>query len=502
MEAFIEALNLILDPYVLMVMALSAMFGLTMGAIPGLTATMATALLIPVTFFMEPVPAIAAIVTTVSTAIFAGDIPGALLRIPGTPASAAYCDEAFALTRKGKAELALGVSLTSSVIGGLVGALMLTVFASSLAEIAFKFSSYEYFWLACLGLSSAVVISTGSAIKGFASLLIGLFIATIGIDLMAGYPRFTFGSAELTGGVSFIPAMIGMFAVSEVLRFVTSTPEGRVDAPQQPLRHIFRGVAPILWRYRLNLARGASIGGFTGILPGAGADIAAWISYGVSKEFSKEPEKYGSGDPEGLVDAGASNNAGLAGAWVPALVFGIPGDSITAIVIGVLYMKGMNPGPTVFNHSPELINAVFIVFFLANLMLLPLGYVAIRMSRRLLSVPQNTLMPIVLVFCIVGAFAINNTVFGVTVMLVMGLMAYIMEENGFPVAPTILGIVLGSLLEESFLASMIKSDGDLLGFFSRPIASVLGVVTIMVWMIPLLRLWLRRRQERRMRGGV
>ncbi|MCI4665852.1 MAG: tripartite tricarboxylate transporter permease [Neomegalonema sp.] len=493
MEAFLAALALVFDPFVLGVMLLAAVFGLVVGAIPGVTATLATALLIPVTFFMEPTPAIAVIITTVTTAIFAGDIPGALLRIPGTPASAAYSDEAFALTRKGQAELALGVLLTSSVIGGLVGAVLLALFASSLAEVAFKFSSYEYFWLACLGLSTAVVISSGSAVKGLVSLLIGLFIATIGIDLMAGHPRFTFGSAELSGGVSFIPAMIGMFAVSEVLRFVTTTARGRADAPQQPLRRIFAGVAPVLWRYRLNLGRGGLLGAFTGILPGAGSDIAAWISYGVSKEFSAEQRKYGSGHPEGLVDAGASNNAGVAGAWAPALVFGVPGDSITAIVIGVFYMKGMNPGPTVFQQTPELINAVFISFFVANLMLLPLGYVAIRLSRRLLSAPPHTVMPIVLVFCVVGAFAINNSMFGVIVMLVMGLIAYVMEENGFPVAPTILGVVLGDLLEESFLASMIKSDGDFSGFFSRPIAAALGALTLLVWLSPLLRLWFRRR---------
>lgn len=181
----------------------------------------------------------------------------------------------------------------------------------------------------------------------------------------------------------------------------------------------------------------------------------------------------------------------LFGAWVPAIVFGIPGDSITAIVIGVLYMKGMNPGPTVFLNQPELIYAIFIAFFMANLALLPLGFVAIRLSRQILKIPPAFLMPIILMFCIVGAFAINNTVFGVTVMLVMGVLAFLMEENGFPVAPTILGIVLGALLEDSFMSSMIKADGDLLGFFSRPIAAVLGIVTIVLWLVPLIG-WLRR----------
>jgi TctA family transporter len=424
-------------------------------------------------------------------AIFAGDIPGALLRIPGTPASAAYCDEAYALTAKGKAELALGTGLVCSAIGGLVGSIALAVTASALAEVAIRFSSFEYFWLACLGLSCAVIISTGSTLKGFVSLLIGLFVATIGIDITAGFPRFTFGSVELMGGVSFIPAMIGMFAVSEVLRYVAST-RARKPVPQQRIGNVFRGLGPILSRYKVNLLRGGVLGTAIGILPGAGADIAAWISYAVAKKFSKEPEKFGTGHVEGLVDAGAANNAGLSGAWVPALVFGIPGDSITAIVIGVLYMKGMNPGPTVFLDRPELIYAVFIAFFLANLALIPLGFLAIRLARQILRVPRRTLMPIILMFCIVGSFAINNTVFGVSVMLILGVMAYVMEENGFPVAPTILGIVLGPMLEDSFMSSMIKADGDILGFFSRPIAATLGALVIVLWLIPLLGL-LRQR---------
>jgi TctA family transporter len=494
-DTLLLAASLVFDPYVLGVMLFAALFGLFVGSIPGLTATMATALLVPLTFFMEPVPAIAAIVTTVAMAIFAGDIPGALLRIPGTPASAAYCDEAYAMTRKGQAETALGVGLVCAVIGGLMGSLVLAFSAPALAEFAIRFSSFEYFWLACLGLSCAVIISTGSTLKGFVSLLIGLFIATIGIDITAGHPRFTFGSVELMGGVSFIPAMIGMFAVSEVLRYVASTHQ-RTTPPQQPIGNVFKGLAPILGRYKLNLARGGVIGTVIGILPGAGADIAAWIAYAMSKKFSREREKFGTGHVEGLVDAGAANNAGLSGAWVPAIVFGIPGDSITAIVIGVLYMKGMNPGPTVFLNQPELIYAIFIAFFLANLALLPLGFLTIRLARQVLKIPPEFLMPIILMFCIVGAFAINNTVFGVTVMLVMGVLAFLMEENGFPVAPTILGIVLGTLLEDSFMSSMIKADGDLMGFFSRPIAAVLGFLTIMLWLVPLLG-WARRAWRRR-----
>ncbi|RYH06424.1 tripartite tricarboxylate transporter permease [Tropicimonas sp. IMCC6043] len=484
MDIMLQAIGLVFDPQVLLVILFSGAFGMFMGAIPGLSATMATALLVPVTFFMPPVPALASIVTATAMAIFAGDLPGALLRIPGTPASAAYTDEAYAMTRKGQAELVLGVGLCSAVIGGLFGALVLTFTAPALAEFALKFSSFEYFWLACLGLTSAAFISTDVPVKGVISLMIGLLIATVGIDPTAGHPRFTFGSVELMGGVNFIPAMIGMFAVAEVLRSVTSTAEP-VKVKFGHFGNVFRGVGGVLLRYKKNLLRGSVIGTLVGALPGAGSDIAAWISYAVSKKFSKEPEKFGTGHVEGIVDAGASNNAGLGGTWVPALVFGIPGDSITAIVIGVLYVKGMNPGPTVFLEQPELIYSVFVTFFLANLFMIPLGYVAIKSSTQLLRVPRNVLMPIILMFCIVGTFAINNTVFGVGIMVVLGLVAYVMEENGFPIAPAILGLVLGGLLERSFMTSMIKADGNLLAFFERPIAAVLGIITVMIWFSPL-----------------
>ena len=335
-----------------------------------------------------------------------------------------------------------------------------------------------------------MIVSTGSTLKGVVSLLIGLFISTIGIDITAGHPRFTFGSVEMMGGVSFIPAMIGMFAISEVIRFTVSASTGS-STPQQPIKRVFQGIGTILRKYKRNVFRGGLIGAIVGILPGAGADIAAWIAYAASKKFSKNSKEFGTGNVEGLVDAGTANNAGLAGAWVPAIVFGIPGDSITAIVIGVLYMKGMNPGPTVFLNQPELIYAVFIAFFIANLALLPLGFLAIRLSRQILRVPRHVLIPIILMFCIVGSFAINNTVFGVSIMLVMGVLAYLMEENGFPVAPTILGIVLGTLLEDNFMSSMIKADGNLMGFFSRPIAATLGVIVITLWLFPIVRSLIR-----------
>jgi len=491
-----QAFGLVFDPYVLWVIFASAMFGLFVGCVPGLTATMATALLVPITFFMPPVPAVAAIVTCTAMAIFAGDIPGALLRIPGTPASAAYTDEAYAMTKKGQAEVALGAGLVFSAIGGLFGTAVMIWMAPALAEVALKFSSFEYFWLVVLGLAGAVFIGSQSTLKAVISLLLGLLVACIGLDNPGAHPRFTFGNTELTGGVSLIPMMVGMFAVSEILRYVTST----LPPPPfitQKIGNVFRGMWQLTVQYRWPILRGSALGTIIGIQPGSGADMASWMSYAMSKRFSKEPEKFGTGHVEGIIESGAANNSSLAGAWIPALVFGIPGDSITAIAIGVLYLKNMNPGPTIFINNPENIYAIFLVFILANLIMLPLGWMAIKAAKNVLRAPRNILMPVILLFCVVGSFAINNTPFGVLLILVFGLAAFVLEDNGFPSAPAILGVVLGGMLEENFITSMIKSDGDPFVFFTRPIAGGLAAATLVILGWPLLvRLWrgMRRRQ--------
>ena len=491
MDALATAAGLVFQPYVMLVIVLSALYGLFVGAIPGLTATMATALLVPVTFFMAPIPAVAAIVTATAMAIFSGDIPSALLRMPGTPASAAYTDEAYALTKKGQAELALGAGLVFSVLGGIFGVIVLSVAAPALAEVALKFSSYEYFWLVMLGFTCAIFIAGNDLLKGCVSLLLGLLISCVGLENPAGAPRYTFGNAEVLGGISLIPLMIGMFAVSEVLRFALARlkPDVVID---RPFGNVFSGMWGLVRKYPLQLLRGSALGTVVGALPGAGADIAAWMSYAISKRFSKEPEKFGTGHVEGIVEAGAANNSALGGAWIPALVFGIPGDSITAIAIGVLYMKNMNPGPTLFTQNPHNIYAVFIIFLLAQLLMLPLGWMAIRAAKRILTIPAAVLMPLILLFCVVGSFAIDNSVFGIVVMLAAGVLAFFMERWGFPVAPTILGVVLGSMLEQHFFSSLIKADGMLLPFFERPIAGTLGVLTLLIWLWPLARRVARR----------
>jgi TctA family transporter len=495
MDSLIQGLWLLLVPKTLLVICICSLYGLFVGSIPGLSATLAASLLIPFTFFMDPVPALVSIVTMSAMAIFAGDIPAALVRIPGTPSSAAYTQDSFALTQQGKAEMVLGVDVVFSAIGGLMGAVVLMSSAPLLADVAMNFSSFEYFWLAALGLSATVMVSRGSQVKGALAMLLGLFLSTIGVDITLGYPRFTFGSVELLNGISFIPAMIGVFGISEVMRNVLEG-EMHFAVARVQAGKIFRGTWKLFIRYKWNVLRSGLLGTFIGILPGAGADIAAWLAYAVSKRGSKEPEKYGNGSIEAIIDSGTANNSCLAGDWVPALVFGIPGDSITAIVIGVLFMKGLRPGPMIFEQQPQILYAVYLSFIIANILMIPFGYLAVKTSSQMLRVPKNILIPGILMFAITGAFAINNSVFDIGVLAIMGVVGFYMEANGYPVAPIVLGLVLGPILEQNFMTSMIKSDWDLTLFFMRPISAVLGTITVIVWLFPFYATFLEKGKKR------
>ena len=490
MQTFLEACRMVMATDVLIAIFASAVYGLVIGSLPGLSATMATALLVPITFYLSPIAAIATIATASAMAIFSGDIPGALLRIPGTPASAAYTDEAYAMTRKGQAELALGAGVWFSAIGGVAGTVSLIVLAPPLAEMALSFSTFEYFWLAFLGLMCATLVARSSPVKAIAAMLLGLLIACIGIDNPGGVPRFTFGSIDLLGGIEVIPALVGVFAVSEVMRAML-----RPEPPKMPERKfgsILAGQIALTKKYWRQMTRGNIVGIIIGVLPGAGADMAAWISYAMSKRFSKEREKFGTGHVEGLVEAGASNNASLASGWVPSLLFGIPGDTITAIAIGVLYMKGLNPGPTLFTEKASSMYAIYIIFIIANILMIPLGIIMIRAATYVLRAPRASVMPVIILCAAVGAFATGNNLFAVVLVGTFGVIGYVMEGNGYPVAAMVLGIVMGTMVEQSFVTSLIKSDGSLLPFFERPVSAVLATLTIGALLWPVF-IWLKHK---------
>jgi TctA family transporter len=482
MNDIAQAFTIVFQLDILIVILLASIYGLIVGAVPGLTATMATALLVPITFYLPPIAAIGAIISASAMAIFSGDIPGALLRIPGTPASAAYTDEAYAMTRKGRPEMALGIGLWFSALGGIFGTLALMALAPPLASMALRFSTFEYFWLAFLGLMCATLVSRSSPVKAIASMLLGLLVSCIGIENPAGTPRFTFGNTNLLGGIEVIPALVGVFAVSEVMRaMLTAEPP---KPPRRRLDSILAGQWALTKKYPKQQFRGNIIGVLIGVLPGAGADIAAWVAYSVSKRFSKEPEKFGTGHPEGLIESGSGNNSALAAGWVPALLFGIPGDTITAIAIGVLYMKGLNPGPTLFTEQASSMYALYIIFILANILMIPLGIAMIRASSQVLRAPRASVMPIIILLCAVGAFATGNNLFAVLTVAAFGVIGFVMERNGYPVAAMVLGIIMGTMVEQNLVTSIMKSDGSVLPFFERPVAAVLAAMTITALLWP------------------
>ncbi len=502
LDALPQALSDVFQPHVLAVIALSAVYGIFVGATPGLTATMAVALLVPITMFLDPLSAIAAIVTTVTCSIFAGDIPGALVRIPGTPASAAYTLDAYALTRAGRQEQCLGVCLIFSVVSGMFGVVALVVLAPNLAKLSF--THYEYFWLCVLGLSCAAIVSRDSRLKGLFGLSLGLMISTIGISPDHAVARFAFHPG-LIQGVSFLPAMIGLFGVSEILRnalylrsdaaslAARTSGAGNDARPDILRRHLWHPlkvmlgfVVPLLWIRKVGLLISSVIGMIVGLLPGAGADLAAWVAYGVSKRCSRRPEEYGRGSMEGVADATAANNASLAVEWVPSLVFGIPGDSVTAIALGVLLMKNIEPGPQIFAKQPVLVTSIFVVFALANLLLLPIGFAAIRCGTLLVRVPRRVLMPVILMFCMVGSYAVSGDLFDVWIMLAMGVVGFILEGWGVPLGPVVLGIVLGEELEHRLVQCLSDSDGRWWQFFTQPISAGLAVACLALWFGPMI----------------
>ncbi len=477
----------LLNPMIWLVVIGSAIYGVFLGAMPGLTATMGVALFVPLAFWLEPLPALAGIVTMVACAIFAGDIPTTLVRIPGTPASAAYVADAYALSKQGRAASTLGVMLWSSVMGGLFGAVVLMVSGDQLARFASWFSVSEYFWLYLLGLSCAVVVGGSSVSRSLLGLLIGLMFSTVGLSAVHGQARFTFGQPELFQGINFIPAMIGLFGLSEVLRGAAvwvGTPSVGTKAGEAasvagaPILRPAIGyflTRPGAW------VRSSLIGTAIGILPGAGADIAAWVSAAASQRRSRQPETYGRGSTECVADASAANSASLAGAWIPALVLGIPGDSVTAIAIGVLYMKNLKPGPEIFSTQGTLVFSLYLIFILANLVLLPVGLIAIRIGGYVMRVPRNVLLPIILLLCIVGSYAVSGSLFDIGLMAMFGLIGLACERWKISAGAMVLGMILGGPLEERFVQTLVGSGGSALGFVDRPVAAALALGCGLLW---------------------
>ncbi len=464
---------------------LGMVFGIFVGAMPGLTATMAVALIIPISFHLPASAGLAMIIGVSFTAIFAGDIPATLLRIPGTPASAAATLDGHALAQQGKADHALRLDLICSALGGLTGILLLIGLAPQLARFALTFSHYEYFWLAVSGLAVSAMVSVGNTFKGILAAVLGMLIATIGRDLISGTPRFAFGSEQLESGIAFIPAMIGLFGLSEVLRAAGSR-SGAVEAATLASRSSWAATFIAIWRNKVTVLKSSLLGTFIGALPGAGADIAAWAAYGLAKKTSRQPDKFGEGCEEGVIAPTSANNAAVGGAWIPALVFGIPGDAVTAIVLGALIMYDLTPGPLIFQQKPAEMHALFAIGIITQILLLPAGWLGIKVFRRLTQFPRPYIHAGVVVFSVVGSYALRNNLFDVWVMLAFGVLGWFLERQKVPLAPLILGMILCPMIEQNLRNGLIKSQGSLLPFFDRPISAGILLLLAVAVVVPMI----------------
>lgn len=476
----------------LLALVLGGFYGALFGAIPGLTATLAVALFIPVAFFLDPMVALPAIIAISSVAIYAGDVGSTVAKIPGTPASAAYLEEIYRIGRKRGPYYGLGISALGSSVGGILGTILLIVSAGSIASFTTNFSSFEYFWIAVLGLTAGVFAAGGSPVKGLISLLLGLLLATVGMNQgLSNHPRFYFDIPDLLGGVNYIVAMIGLFGFSEVLDQLyqqqKAIPDAEIEAKHTG-REFFLEPARLIIREKWLVIRSSLIGVFVGFLPGAGADIGAWVSSSFQKIRSNNDEAH---DDQVVLAGTSSNNAAVASAWIPALSLGLPGDTVTAIVLGVFLMKGITPGPLLFEQQPGLIASLYLTFLISNVVLLPFyGYLTARLASFLINLPVQVLMSVIAGICVVGAYAINNSVFDIWVMLAMGLLAFGLKRGKFPLAQVVLGMVLGPIMEKNFMISAIKSKWDFMSFFERPIALVLMALTIVLVGVAL---WIKRK---------
>lgn len=461
---------------------LASLVGVVMGALPGLTATMALALMTTLTLKLPPSQALLILICTYVGSIYGGSRSAILLNIPGTPASAASCLDGYALARQGLAGRAMGIATTGSVMGTLIGMFFLATLTPVLGGLALKFGAYEFFWLALFGVIIAGTLTGDDPLKGWIAGIAGLFIATIGQEPQYGYERFAWGVRDLAGGIQLVPALVGAFGFAELL---TAMRDRQAPVKISAFDTVIPKVRDVLQYWR-TILRSGLIGTGVGIVPGVGEDVAAWSSYAAAKRASKEKEKFGKGSVEGLMAAETGDNACVPGAVIPVLTLAIPGSAPAAVLMAAMIIHGVKPGPLIMVENPSFVYDVVTMMLFATIGILIFGLVLTKALVQVLRVPQHLITPIVFVLCAVGSFAIAGRLFDVYVMLVFGLIGFGLRHYGYPMAPLVLGIVLGDLLEKNLRRALVLSDGDLSPFFTRPIA---GTVAALIFATIAWKLW-------------
>ncbi|WP_435171213.1 tripartite tricarboxylate transporter permease [Falsirhodobacter sp. 1013] len=492
MDAILQSFGTIFSLYGVAALVVGALLGIVIGALPGLGPSIGLSLLLPFTYNMQPEIAMLLMISLYTSAEYGGSISAILLSTPGTAAAAATVIDGHAMAQKGKANEAITISLTASTVGGVLGGIALMVLAVPLAKLALQFGPAAYFAVGLFGLSSVAALSSGSMVKGLLCAAFGLGLATVGIDPIAGTPRFTMGFFELYEGIPFLAALIGLFAVSEAFSMAED------HARQSPrtgkkVGHIFMSMD--LWRetWRTMLS-GSVIGTLLGILPGVGGNIACWIARDYARSRDRRPEEFGKGAANGIAAPEAANNATVGGALVPLLALGIPGSPTTAILIGALIMHGLHPGPQLFEEAPGLVYAILFGVIIASLVQYLVGSLLLPAMARVMSLPRAVIAVGILAFAILGASAIRNLMFDVWITIGFGVIGYLMKKLDFPVAPVVLAMVLGYLVESNYRAALVTSQGNYAIFFTDPISLIFLTLSAISLGVPI---WRSLRARRR-----
>lgn len=477
---YLAALQSVMTPMCMLCILLGIAVGMVVGTLPGLTSVMAISLITPLTFKFDATYGFAMLLGVYNSAIFSGGISAITINTPGTPASIAQTFDGYAISQQGRAGVALGINTIYSVIGGLLSTVALMVACAPLARLALNFGSPEYFWLALFGLSMMISISHSSLAKGLITGFAGMLLATVGLDPLLGSKRFVGNNLSLLDGIAFIPVMIGLFGVGEMLFQIFEHRKEEDNKEIIDLKEKER-VLPTKEEHKkmaIPMIIGAIIGVIVGIVPGTGGDISALISWDVCKRVSKHPEEYGHGSLEGLATTSTSNNASIGGALTTALALGIPGDGNTAVLLGALTMYGMVTGPTLMSNSAPFVCRLYIIMIIANLIILPVGLLSAKACIRLLSIKTQYIQMAVILICCVGAYSMNRNYTDVIVMFIAGVCGFFFRKYDYPLGPMILGLLLGDMCETNLRRTLMLSNGSYLQLFTNPVSIILIIFIV------------------------
>jgi putative tricarboxylic transport membrane protein len=490
-QYFLGVLQFVLQPMSLLTMILSVFFGLIVGMLPGLTATMAVALLTGLTYKLSSDVAILSLIAVYVGAISGGCQSAILMNIPGTPASAATAVDGFPIGQRGEGGLGIFLATTSSCIGTLTGTLCVLLLTPPLALLALKFGAFEFFLLALFGVMICGQLTAGTdPLKGWISGILGLIVSQIGMDGMNAYPRFSFGMIDLLSGIPLIPVMIGLFGFPEIIYgLVSSTARAQIKSSSLEFKKGFG----IMLANKLNVVRSSAIGVAIGIIPGVGEDVAGWLSYWAEKKSSKTPEKFGKGAYEGVVAAETGNNACIGGAIIPVLSLAVPGSAPAAVLLAALWLHGLRPGPLLMSESPGFVVDISVYMAISAFTMVFLGLLLSKATVRILAVKSTILMPVVYVLCTIGAYVISNSIFDIYLVFVFGVVGLLLREMSYPAAPFLLGIILGPMADNSLRRALVLSSGDPSPFITRPISLIFAVAIVLMALTQLNAFgWLRK----------